>query len=77
MGSDQNGGIDLSHVEGWSIVLTVFAIGLSTRPQDVAYVIRRPGLLLKSLLSINVVMPVFAASVIAVTHLDSLSFRSR
>jgi BASS family bile acid:Na+ symporter len=55
-----------------SIVLTVFAIGLSTRPQDVAYVIRRPGLLLKSLLSINVVMPVFAASVIAVTHLDSV-----
>jgi bile acid:Na+ symporter, BASS family len=53
-----------------SILLTVFALGLSTRPQDVAYIIRRPGLLLKSLLSINVVMPLFAASVVAVTHLD-------
>ena len=54
-----------------SIVLTVFAIGLSTRPQDVAYVVRRPGLLLKSLLSINVAMPLFAASMIAIIHLES------
>jgi bile acid:Na+ symporter, BASS family len=53
-----------------SIVLTVFALGLSIKPQDVAYVIRRPGLLLKSLLSINVVMPLFAASMIALTHLE-------
>jgi len=53
-----------------SIVLTVFALGLSTRPQDVAYVIRKPALLLKSLLSINVVMPLFAACMIAVTRLE-------
>ncbi len=53
-----------------SILLMVFAIGMSTRPQDVAYVLRRPGLLVRSLLSINVVMPLFAASMIAVTHLQ-------
>ena len=48
-----------------SIVLTVFALGLSTRPQDVAYIIHRPELLLKSLLSINIVMPLFVVSMIA------------
>jgi len=53
-----------------SILLTVFAIGLSTRPQDVTYVLRRPGLLVRSLVSINVVMPLFAACMIAVTHLQ-------
>ena len=53
-----------------SILLTVFAIGLSTRPQDIVYVLRRPRLLVKSLLSISVAMPLFAASMIAVTHLQ-------
>lgn len=53
-----------------SIMLTVFAIGLSTRPQDLAYIIRRPGLLLRSLLSINVVLPLCAASMVALTHLQ-------
>ncbi len=53
-----------------SIMLMVFGIGLSTRPQDVAYVLRRPGLLAKSLLSINVVMPLFAVSMVAVTNLQ-------
>jgi bile acid:Na+ symporter, BASS family len=52
-----------------SILLTVFAIGLSTRPQDIAYVLRRPGLLVRSLLSISVAMPLFTASMVAVTHL--------
>jgi bile acid:Na+ symporter, BASS family len=53
-----------------SILLTVFAIGLSTRPQDVAYIIRRPGLLVRSLLSINIAMPLFAACMIAVIPLQ-------
>ena len=53
-----------------SIVLTVFALGLSTRPQDVAYIIRRPELLLKSLLSINIVMPLFVVSMIAIIQLE-------
>jgi bile acid:Na+ symporter, BASS family len=53
-----------------SILLTVFALGLSTRPQDVAYIIRKPALLFKSLLSMNAVMPVLTASMIAVTHLE-------
>ena len=53
-----------------SILLAVFAIGLSTKPQDVAYVLHRPGLLVKSLVSINVVMPLFAVSMVAVTNLE-------
>ena len=52
-----------------SILLTVLAIGLSTRPQDIAHVLRRPGLLFTSLLSISVAMPLFAACMVAVTHL--------
>ena len=52
-----------------SILLTVFAIGLSTRPQDLTYVVRRPSLLIRSLLSINVVMPLFAASLAVAAHL--------
>jgi BASS family bile acid:Na+ symporter len=53
-----------------SIMLTVFAIGLSTRPQDVAFIIRRPGLLVRSLLSISIVMPLFAACTVAVISLQ-------
>src|ERR1700722_2594410 len=53
----------------WSILLTVFVIGLSTKPQDLVYVVRRPGLLVRSLLSINFVMPLFAASLAAAVHL--------
>jgi bile acid:Na+ symporter, BASS family len=53
-----------------SILLTVFAIGLSTRPQDLAYVMRRPGLLIRSLLSINFVMPLFATVMVNVAHLQ-------
>jgi bile acid:Na+ symporter, BASS family len=52
-----------------SILLTVFVIGLSTEPQDLIYVARRPGLLVRSLLSINFVMPLFVTSLVAATHL--------
>lgn len=52
-----------------SILLTVFVIGLSTEPQDLTYVVRRPGLLARSLLSINIFMPLFAASLVAAKHL--------
>ncbi len=51
------------------IVLTVFDLGLSASPQDAAYLFRRPGQLLRSLLSMNVIMPLFAAAMIAVFDL--------
>ncbi len=53
-----------------SILLAVFAIGLTTRPQDVAYVVFRPRLLIRSLVSINVIMPLFASVIVAITHLQ-------
>src|SRR5215510_14521258 len=44
-----------------SIVLTVFALALKATPQDALYLFRRPRQLMRSVLSMNVVMPVFAA----------------
>jgi bile acid:Na+ symporter, BASS family len=44
-----------------SLALMVLSIGFSTRVEDLAYLFRRPKLLLRSLLSMYVVMPVFAA----------------
>jgi len=48
-----------------SIVLLVFVLGLNVRPQDAAYLFRRPGKLMRFMLSMNVVMPLFAAGVVA------------
>ncbi|RBP03085.1 BASS family bile acid:Na+ symporter [Roseiarcus fermentans] len=45
-----------------SIVLAVFAIGLASRVDDTLFLLRRPGLLLRSILAINVVMPLVAAA---------------
>ena len=44
-----------------SIALTVFALGLSARPGDALYLLRRPALLVRALIAMNVVMPVVAA----------------
>jgi BASS family bile acid:Na+ symporter len=52
-----------------SILLTVFAIGLSTRATDISYVLHRPRLLLRSLLAISLIMPAVAAFMAAVLHL--------
>jgi BASS family bile acid:Na+ symporter len=43
-----------------SIVATVFGYGLKTTTADLLYVVNRPGLLVRSLLSVFVVMPVIA-----------------
>jgi bile acid:Na+ symporter, BASS family len=43
-----------------SIVLLVVGLGLKATLDDVTSLFRRPGLLLRSLLSMNVVMPLFA-----------------
>jgi bile acid:Na+ symporter, BASS family len=43
-----------------SLALTVFAIGLHSREGDATWLLRRPGLLARSLLSINVAVPIIA-----------------
>ena len=43
-----------------SVFLTVIAIGLTTTPEDAVYLFKRPGLLFRTLLSMNVIMPVVA-----------------
>src|SRR5262245_990881 len=43
-----------------SVFLNVFALGLDARPQDMVYLFRNPGRLARSLLSMFVVMPLFA-----------------
>jgi bile acid:Na+ symporter, BASS family len=43
-----------------SIVLTVFSYGLKTTVADLLYVVKRPGLLARSLLAVFVIMPVIA-----------------
>jgi bile acid:Na+ symporter, BASS family len=45
-----------------SIFLNVLALGMSARPTDALYVLRRPALLLRSLLAMYVIMPLFAAA---------------
>lgn len=45
-----------------SIFLTVFALGLGATPDDALYLFRRPRQLLRSLLAMNVVMPLAAAA---------------
>src|SRR5579862_8355787 len=41
-----------------SIALTVLGLGLTASWQDATYLLRQPGLLLRSLLSMSVVMPI-------------------
>ena len=52
-----------------SIVLTVFALGLKSSPQDAAHLVKRPGQLVRSMLSMNVVMPILAILLIFVIRL--------
>jgi BASS family bile acid:Na+ symporter len=44
-----------------SIVLSVFAIGLDSRPKDTISLLNRPAKLARSLLAMDVIMPVLAA----------------
>lgn len=41
--------------------LLVFGLGLHATPQDATSLLRRPGLLFRSLLAMNIVVPLFAA----------------
>jgi BASS family bile acid:Na+ symporter len=54
-----------------SIMLLVFGLGLHADWRDAIYLFGRPGLLARSILSMNVVMPLFAAAVAALFSLNS------
>ena len=47
-----------------SIMSTVFTFGLKATPIDLLYLIRRPGLLARSLLSVFVIMPLVAVTLV-------------
>lgn len=51
----------LPHMVGGSLAALVAAVGLSAAPGDILYVLRRPALLAKAVLSVNVIVP--AASI--------------
>jgi hypothetical protein len=53
-----------------SIGLTVFALGLKVIPRDLTHLFRNPGLLFRSLLAMNVVMPLVAASLVEAFQLQ-------
>lgn len=44
-----------------SMGLVVLALGLHARMEDATYLLRRPGLLVRSIVAMNVVMPILAA----------------
>jgi len=48
-----------------SLALVVIALGLRTAPGDLTYLVRRPGLLLRSVIAMNVVTPLVAAALAA------------
>jgi BASS family bile acid:Na+ symporter len=52
-----------------SIFLAVFKLGLAVSPADATFFFRRPGLAIRSLLAMNVMMPVFAVAVAAMFRL--------
>ncbi|MGH6964834.1 MAG: bile acid:sodium symporter family protein [Phenylobacterium sp.] len=52
-----------------SIITMVFALGLRTSWSDVTYLLRHPGQLAKSLLSMNLIMPVVASIIVLVFSL--------
>ncbi len=47
-----------------SIAAMVFALGLQSKPEDLSLLIRRPGLLARSFLAINVIVPLFAIAAV-------------
>ena len=54
-----------------SIMLLVFGLGLHASPRDTTYLFRKPGLLLRSLLSMGVIMPLFATVIAEIFDLHS------
>jgi BASS family bile acid:Na+ symporter len=54
-----------------SVVLIVFSVGLKGTWQDATSLFRRPAMLARSFLSMNVIMPVLAALTAALFHLNA------
>lgn len=54
-----------------SIACNVFALGLEARLSDAIFLLRRPGLLLRSLLAMNVVMVLFSVAIATFFKLNS------
>lgn len=54
-----------------SIVLSVFAIGLNSQPSDATYLLLRPAQLARSLLAMNVILPVFIAAIVTAFDLHN------
>jgi BASS family bile acid:Na+ symporter len=52
-----------------SIVLTMFALGLETTLLEITYLFRHPRRFAKSILAIDIVMPIFALLVLLLTNL--------
>ncbi|MDM9384973.1 Na+-dependent transporter [Chlorogloeopsis sp. ULAP01] len=52
-----------------SIVLAVFALGLGARLKDVTYLFRHPRQLVRSLLSMYIIMPLVAGAIVAAFNL--------
>ena len=53
-----------------SVALLVIGLGLETAPGDLTHLLRRPALLARSVLAMNVVAPLVAAGIAAGLHLD-------
>lgn len=53
-----------------SVLLTVFAIGLRASAHDATYLFRRPGELVRAILAMNVLMPLFALSLVFMFDLN-------
>jgi BASS family bile acid:Na+ symporter len=54
-----------------SLALTVFVTGMGARPGDHLWLFRRPSLLVRTILAMNVMMPLIAVLVVSVLGLDS------
>ncbi|KAF0136276.1 MAG: hypothetical protein FD148_267 [Methylocystaceae bacterium] len=52
-----------------SIALSVFAIGLDSQPNDATYLLRRPARLARSLVAMDIIMPVVAVAIVAAFNL--------
>jgi len=53
-----------------SVFLNVLALGMSARASDATFVLSRPWLLLRSILAMNVVMPLIAAALVQAFNLN-------
>ena len=54
-----------------SVALIVFSIALQANPRDITYLLRRPGLLFRSLFAMNVITPLLAAALASAFKLQS------